>query len=485
MNKRIARNIFFYGFGKAYDAAAALLLIAIVARYLGRDGFGQYSLIWAAVTLSVIIPESGLYTVLIREASSNLERAPDILKATIQARRVLAFLAIVVVIAIIFASTKDPSVRASACIGSVWILGRLAVGTNSAIFFAYERIQYDTLITIFQSTVSLLSVFAATRLDWGLMGVIGSIAAGASASGIASSFVRRTRFCVAARTVDPSLRKYILKESLPVGGGRALRMTGNRVDTLILAWLRTNADVAIYSGVYNLILRGMGLSVLITRPLFPMISRLAGSPQEREEFQTVAQRSIKLMFVLAVPVCAGLTAVADKVVPLVFGPEFEPSIGVLRILSWVLMFMFPSYMASFVIIAVKQQVYLLKVLGLCVGLNVVLDFILVPSMGYYGPCVATLIAEVLFAFFLWRMLQRMFPSMDLFAGYPAVLLSAGVMGGVVYLLNPLNLIFLIALGPIIYFPCLFLFRAFSRDEVVFFREAVRRRQGYADDRSPD
>ncbi len=473
---RISKNILFNVLGRVYDTLTALVWIALLARYLGRDGFGEYSLVWAVVTMAIIVPETGLNNLLIRDASRDREKVPELLRATIQVRRWLSVVSVLIVIGIVFVSTKDPRVRASACIGSVWILGRVAMATNSAIFFAYERIQYDTFVTVFYGTAVLALLFAVVRLDWGLAGVLGAFAMAASLGGVFSSILRRWKFCAAADKTDRGLPGYILRESLPVGGSRALRLTGNKIDTLVLSWLRTSGEVAIYSGVYNLILRIISIPFLISRPLFPLISQLADSPEEKDRFETVTQKSIKLMFLLAMPLCMGLTVVADKVVLLIFGPEFEAAVIVMRILSWVLMFMFPSALAAFVAVAVNRQVYLLKTLGVCIGLNVVLDFLLIPSMGYYGPCVATLAAEILFAFFLWRLLREVFPSSNLLRGYHNILLSAGVMGGVLYMLNSLNLLYLILLGPVIYVPCLFLFHAFTREETEFFRDLLFRRR---------
>ncbi|MBI4830949.1 MAG: polysaccharide biosynthesis C-terminal domain-containing protein [Candidatus Lindowbacteria bacterium] len=168
--------------------------------------------------------------------------------------------------------------------------------------------------------------------------------------------------------------------------------------------------------------------------------------------------------------------IADKLVPLIFGNGFQQSIAVMRILSWVLLFMFPSGVASLVVVVLKRQVYLFKALGVCIGLNIVLDFILIKSMGYYGACVATLIAEVLFATLLWLLFRRLFPSLRLLHGSINILLSAFVMGAVLVALKSLNLVVLILVGPVIYFPCLFLFRAFTRDEIRFFREKLLKRR---------
>jgi len=233
--------------------------------------------------------------------------------------------------------------------------------------------------------------------------------------------------------------------------------------------------VAVYSGVYNLILRIINIPFLISRPLFPLISQLAAAPERKEEFQSVVIQSIKIMVLFAAPICIGLTVTADKVVYLIFGPEFHDSIAVMRILVWVLLFMFPSAMASFVVIAMQRQVYLLKSLGACIVLNIILDFALIPGFGYYGPCAATLLAEVLFALLLFRVLRSEFPQLRLFEGYGSIFAAAAVMGGILLMLHQFNLALLVILGPVVYFPCLFLFRAFSSSEVQLMRELISRR----------
>jgi O-antigen/teichoic acid export membrane protein len=472
---RITSNIFFNALGKIYDMVASIVWIALIARYLGRDGFGEYSLIWAVLTMSIIIPEIGLNSVLIREVAKDKDRAPELLRATISVRRLLSLVCVLIVIAVAFLSSRDPAVRVSALIGVFWILGRLTITTNSAIFFAYEHVQYDTLVMFSYCTLVLASLFAVVRLDWGLVGVMGSFSLAAWTAGALSSVLRRRKFLRAAEGVDRDVPRFILKEALPVGGTRALRLTGNKIDTLILAWLRTSGEVAIYAGAYNLIIRIINVPFLILRPLFPLISQLASDPEQKDRFQIVTQKSIKLMLMVALPSCVGLTVVADKIVFLIFGPEFEPAIEVMRILGWVLMFMFPCALGSFTAIALNRQVYLLRTLGVCIGLNIVLDFLLIPHMGYYGPCVATMVAEVLFAFFLWKLLHKVFPSARLLRGFWNILLSAAVMGVVLYALNFLNLFLLILIGPIIYLPSLLLFKAFEPKEIEFFRGILLRR----------
>jgi O-antigen/teichoic acid export membrane protein len=473
---RISSNIFFNGLGKIYDMVTAIVWIALIARYLGRDGFGEYSLILAVLSMSIIIPEIGLNNVLIREVSRDKDRAPEMLKATIQVRLLLSIVCILVVVLIIFLSTKDPAVRASTLVGIIWILGRLAMSTNNAVFFAYERVQYDTFVTFAYCTLVLAFLIAAIRLDLGIVGVLGSFSLAAGLGGGLSSVIRRRKFLKAAEKVQKGLPRFIFKEALPVGGTRALRLAGNKIDTLILAWLRTSGEVAIYSGAYNLILRITSIPFLISRPLFPLISRLAGAPEEKKRFQMVTEKSIKLMLIIALPSCIGLAVIADKVVLLIFGPEFDSAVGVMRTLSLVLMFLFPSAPASFTVIAINRQTYLLRTLGLCIALNIALDFLLIPHMGYYGPCVATMTAELLFAFLLWNLLHEVFPSARLLQGFWKILLSAGLMGGVLYALNFLNLFLLIPIGVVIYVPSLFLLRVFTEKEIEFFKEILLRRR---------
>ena len=471
---RTGKNILFNGLSKVYELVAALIWTGLIARYLGRDGFGEYTLLWSIVTMAIIIPEIGLNNLLIREVSRNQKNAPALLAATIRVRRFLALIAICFVLATLFIITDEQTLHLAVLPGSIWILGRLAISTNSAIYFAFERVQYDMIVTVLYSTMVLMFLYGNTLLDQGLFGVVCSFALAAMIAGMFSAIIRRKKFCVVAPETDSQLVSTIFRDSMPVGGSRLLRLTGNKIDTLLLFLLKSAGEVALYSGVYSLLLRLINIPFLFSRPLFPLLSRLADAPEEKENLERITGKALKFMFLLAVPICVISTVLADQIIGLIFGPEFFPSIRILQTLNWVLLFMFPCAFASFVIIAIKEQHYLFKALTAGIGLNVLLDLLLIPSLGYWGPCIATLAAEVIFSYLLWFKLKKKLPGTVFFQNTLRIFLCSGLMGTVLYFSHDFPLLLNLCLAPVIYLGFLSLFKVITPDEIFLIRNMVKK-----------
>lgn len=472
---RTGKNILFNGLSKIYELVAALIWTGLIARYLGRDGFGEYTLLWSIVTMAIIIPEIGLNNLLIREVSRNKKNAPALLAATIRVRRILALVAICFVLTTLLIITDEQTLHLAVLPGSIWILGRLAISTNSAIYFAFERIQYDMIVTVIYSTMVLMLLYGNTLVDRGLLGVVCSFALAAAITGMISAAIRRRKFCTVAKKTDSQLVSTIFRDSMPVGGSRLLRLTGNKIDTLLLFLLKSAGEVALYSGVYSLLLRLINIPFLFSRPLFPLLSRLADLPEKRKDLERITGKAIKFMFLLAAPICVVSTILADQIIGLIFGPEFLPSIRILQTLNWVLLFMFPCAFASFVIIAIKEQHYLFKALTACIGLNVLLDLFLIPSLGYWGPCIATLAAEMLFSFLLWFKLRKKLPGTLFFQGTLRIFLCSCFIGIVLYVSHDLPLLFNLCLAPVAYLVLLHVFKVITPDEISLIRNMLKKK----------
>ena len=83
--------------------------------------------------------------------------------------------------------------------------------------------------------------------------------------------------------------------------------------------------------------------------------------------------------------------------------------------------------------------------------NIVLNFILIPSMGINGAAIATLLAQIIiFGYMLLRV--RDLIKIDLFSGFFIALVPTLIMGALIYLLFlEFNLVLIIFLGIVIYF----------------------------------
>jgi len=69
LTKKIAVNTGWQMVGKVVGTFLGLIAIAILTRYLGRDGYGQYTTIYAFLQLFGILADFGFYIVLVKMIS--------------------------------------------------------------------------------------------------------------------------------------------------------------------------------------------------------------------------------------------------------------------------------------------------------------------------------------------------------------------------------------------------------------------------------
>ncbi len=123
--------------------------------------------------------------------------------------------------------------------------------------------------------------------------------------------------------------------------------------------------------------------------------------RETEKLRDRLERSMRLILLLAIPMCFGMAAVAEPFIPLYLGAEFLPSIALLRIFSLLLVVVgLNNAVGKQVLMPMgrQKQYNLAVILGACT--NFVLNLLLIPRLYAVGAAIASVAAEtvILLAF---------------------------------------------------------------------------------------
>jgi len=86
---------------------------------------------------------------------------------------------------------------------------------------------------------------------------------------------------------------------------------------------------------------------------------------------------------------------ANEIISLAFGKEFLESGKMLTILSLIIIFRFSMYTYTAILSSSNLNYIKLYTSLVCVGVNIGLNYILIPIYGVYGAIVATVITELL------------------------------------------------------------------------------------------
>jgi len=294
--------------------------------------------------------------------------------------------------------------------------------------------------------------------------------------------------------LDDDVRR-LMKLILPAAAGAGASQINLLISTslaglLLAAGSITSINFADRLNQLPLGLIGIGLGTV----LLPTVSRLLSTGRHAEAME-VQNRGIELALFLTLPATAAFIFASEPLVRGIFlHGAFKPS-DVGRVAS--ALSVFSIGLPSYVLVKVLTPGFYarsdtrtpVRYAIISVGVNIVLNLALIPTIGINGPPLATAISSsvnVAMLYFTLRKRGHFAPDAQLRRRIPRLLLAALLMGGVLFVLGPyadpfLTRGFLIRVaalavlcsgGAIVYFAACFLTRAFALEDI---RTLLRRR----------
>jgi O-antigen/teichoic acid export membrane protein len=210
--------------------------------------------------------------------------------------------------------------------------------------------------------------------------------------------------------------------------------------------------------------------------IFPVMSKFYITSQD--SLRLSFEKSFKYLTMLGIPIGVGTTLLAQRFILLVFGTEYGNSIVALQILVWSEIFIFMSITFANLFNSLNRQVILTKITGICAGLNVILNLILIPKYSLIGASVTTVFTEFLSLAlsFIWVLkIGYDTPRKELASIIIRVSISSVLMGIFIMCFHNLTLLALVPSAALLYFVVLYAIRGINKDDINLLRMAIGRK----------
>lgn len=277
-----------------------------------------------------------------------------------------------------------------------------------AIYRGFDRTNVNMYFYNIIRPVSLL-VLASTAVFMGasLHGVVLSdVLSMVLTFGIMSVyFVRRPPLKPELNLKFSEPTKQLIKYSFPLLISATLINLMTWTDTIILGYFKSTEVVGIYSAVIPLV----GFLTMIINSMgfvyIPVASKLWGE-KKAHLMGPLFQVMTKWCFMLTFPIFALMFLYPEFILTKLYGAQYASGATVLRILS--MGFVVNSYLGFRyqTIIASGDSKYLMKCSIASAGINIILNFMLVPQFGMVGAAIASSVSfasiEALMCFRLWK-----------------------------------------------------------------------------------
>ena len=235
--------------------------------------------------------------------------------------------------------------------------------------------------------------------------------------------------------------------------------------------MRGDVEVAIYSVAYNLALAILFIPAVYTNAIYPVMSRYFKTSKENLVF--IYNRSFKYLYMIGLPISAGVYMLADRIIVFFYGKTYIGSVIALQIIAWFLFIKFLNYLMGYVLSSVDQQNSRMAGQGLTAAFNVALNLILIPKFGYVGAAVSTFFTEIfLFILYYWYVSKSLHSYNFLPILIRPIIAVSAMAAFIFYFRMVLGLALLIASSAALYFAVIFMLRSFDSKDYEIFRKIL-------------
>lgn len=316
-------------FGGSVGALVLNLFTGIVsARLLGPDGRGVVGAISAWVMIMALLGNLGVRDGLSYLESRDHRRAPAILSLAVLSTFVLGIASVVLaelVLPIGFRAQTDETLR-YARVFMPGVLPFMACNVFIGLFGARQRFLATTMMRVGQPllyAVGLGVLWAAGSVSVVEVLVVQTASFALVAAGAFVALHRESGM----GTMEPGLGREGWSYGIRSFGSSIGTLTNSRLDQLVLPAVVSAPQIGLYVVAVRAASMVVGLFGSLSAVLFPVTARAGG-----RSALVAIQRSIRLVFVLALLGSVLLAAVARPAVVFLYGSEFSGSVSPLRLL---------------------------------------------------------------------------------------------------------------------------------------------------------
>lgn len=392
LRKIISNTAWLFG-EKILQMGLGLLVGVWVARYLTPEKFGLLNYAIAFVGLFSPIATLGLGNIVVRD----LAKDPSCKEETLGTAFVLKLLGgigtlFLTVGTVVLLKPEDTLTQ--------WLVGIAATGT---IFQAFDcmdfwfQSQVQSKYTVWSTNSAYLLIngvkIALIQMGAPLIAFSSALMAERAMGAVALAITYHTKgHLLNSWRFSLARAKELLLQSWPLILSGFVIMIYMRIDQVMLGQMRDSSEVGIYSAAVKVSELWYFIPGSIVQSVFPSIvkSKELGEAVYEERLQKLFDIMALLSYTVAIP----LTFLSGQIVTFLYGQNYAAAAPSLAVLIWAGLFVSLGVARTPWLITEGLMKFSAATTAVGAAVNMVLNFLLIPSYGGLGAGIATVIAQM-------------------------------------------------------------------------------------------
>jgi O-antigen/teichoic acid export membrane protein len=463
----IVKNVAFQYTSRVVGTIFGLATLAILTRYLGNTGFGQFTVATSYLQFVGTLVDFGLTITTVRMLAEPNADGKKILGNLLSLRLITAGIVFSLAIAIAFFLPWGSATQIAIAVGSLSFIllsiHQLFVG----LFQKNLRLEYSSISEAVGRAVLFIAVAVTVYYNGGLMHIM-------LAMGLANLVMVGLSY-IFARGIQPITLAFdkiiivgIYKRSWPIALSIIFNLIYLRGDVMVMKIVgRPEAEIGYYGAAYK------PLDVITVIPMIFMGLVLpvfvhAWETNDREKILRIVQRATDAVAILAFPVLVGGILLASPLILFISGPEYSASGPLLALLVIAAFMVFYGALYGHLIVGIGKQKLMTWVYAIDAVISIALYFYLIPRYGATSAAMITIFSETVIAVAGSAIVLKNISFLPHLGISLKAILSAIGMGLAVYCAGEMHVLLRILLGAIVYAILIYLTGAVSKNDMLRF-----------------
>ncbi|MBT4512984.1 MAG: flippase [Chloroflexi bacterium] len=411
--QRFIRDVGWSFASLAISAFAHFILRTFLARYLGTDDLGLYTLAFTVYSFGMIFAAVGIGAALIKYVAENKEDAAKI-GIMVSSGTITAFLIGSIVGLVLYASS---STIANNFFDMPELEKLLHIVAFAFPFIALEKATLGFLngkrlmslfasINITQNILTIIFTLILVLLGCGLTGAVVGLVVPICICSLFSLFAIRTSLGKTTFEQYIPVTRTLLVFGVYVALTNGIGMLWGNMDSLMIGGFLSEEAVGLYAVAFLLsqVIQIPSLAIQIITT--PTIATYWGKG-DVGQIENMVNRMMKTVAIFIIPIVFLMVFLSHEIITLLFGEKFTPAVLPFQILliGGVFAAILTTVGGTLSSTGYVKVLFKLSIAGLV--LNMVFNLLLIPPFGITGAAIATSTSTtlaVMFVFYLWQRL---------------------------------------------------------------------------------
>jgi O-antigen/teichoic acid export membrane protein len=388
---------------KIFGAGSLFLTYILLPRYYGVEAFGIFNLIFAILMIGTVISRIGLDTYVVRVIPSLENKNEEISLFLKMVLKILVVSSLLVTVAIFLASDLINSYIFKSIDASNYLIGLALIIFPYTLFNVLvevlrglDEIKFYSLFRNLSQNFSIvllliISIVTAKLYDPIYILYSAILFITISLIVVLHKFLKKRNITI---TQKGKYRKSVLKHSYPMFLAASIMFLMSYIDSFMISYYLDEYQVGIYNACISLSLMLTFIPMAIGGYISPKISK-AYSDNKREEIKDIFKHSIKIIFIVTLPLFLVMFLFADFFLNL-FGEAFTVATTTLLITNIAFLSEALTGPVGFILNMTDKQHIFMKILLVSLVINILFNALLIPIYGINGAGIA-----ILLSMFFW------------------------------------------------------------------------------------